>query len=51
MTTFGFITTAQLAAARGVTRQAVTAAVRRGTLTPAHVLPDGAFLFTPEPPK
>lgn len=41
-----FLTTAQLAAARGVSRQAITQAVNRGTLTPAMILANGNYLFT-----
>lgn len=39
------LTTTQLASARGVTRQAVIAAVKRGALTPSITLDNGYFLF------
>lgn len=42
------ITTTQLAAARGVTRQAILAAVNREVLKPAIVLANGHYLFTPD---
>lgn len=44
-TTHQLITTRQLATLRGVSRQAIAAAVKRGTLTPALVLENGNFLF------
>ena len=40
------LTTSQLAEARGVTRQAIAQAVRRGTLAPAVTLENGNYLFT-----
>lgn len=40
------ITTAELAAKLGVTVQAISARVRRGTLTPHAILPNGHYLFT-----
>lgn len=40
------LTTRQLADARGVTRQAITQAVNRGSLTPAVTLANGNYLFT-----
>lgn len=40
------ITTRQLAALRGVSRQAIAAAVKRGAITPALVLDNGNYLFT-----
>ena len=39
------MTTSELAKAHGVTRQAIAARVRRGTLVPAQVLSNGHFLF------
>jgi hypothetical protein len=39
------LTTSELAASRCVTRQAIAAAVKRGTLEPAVVLSNGYFLF------
>ncbi|GAB3118378.1 hypothetical protein [Glaciibacter psychrotolerans] len=48
MTTEQLLTTTQVAAARGVSRQAILAAVKRGTLTPAFTLGNGYYLFEPE---
>ncbi len=46
METSKLIATSELARRRGVTRQAISQAVRRGVLTPAQVLPNGNYLFT-----
>ncbi|WP_166408785.1 type IV toxin-antitoxin system AbiEi family antitoxin domain-containing protein [Labedella phragmitis] len=49
MTTTGpYLTTAQLAAARGVTKQAISKAVREERLEPAIVLRNGYYLFNPD---
>ncbi len=40
------LTSRQLAEARGVSRQAITQAVARGTLKPAFKLANGNYLFT-----
>lgn len=40
------LTTRELAARRGVTRQAITGAVARGSLVPAVTLANGYYLFT-----
>lgn len=45
------ITTTQLAERRGVTRQAILAAVRRGRLVPLITLANGHYLFGDEAPK
>jgi DNA-binding transcriptional MerR regulator len=42
------LTTSELALTRGVTRQAIAAAVKRGALEPAMVLGNGYYLFTPD---
>ena len=39
------LTTSELATARGVTRQAIAAQVKRGTLVPVQITSGGHFLF------
>lgn len=48
MIKLGFITTSELATARGVSRQAILAAVKRGAIVPAAQLANGLYLFDPE---
>lgn len=48
METNHLVTTRELAETRGVTRQAIAQAVRRGTLKPAMKLSNGAYLFNAE---
>jgi DNA-binding transcriptional MerR regulator len=43
--------TTELAAARGVTPQAIRAQVGRGTLTPLYTTSGGAYLFAPDEAK
>ena len=50
METNHLVTTRELAATRGVSRQAIAQAVRRGTLVPAMKLSSGAYLFEAEQP-
>lgn len=45
------VTTTELALSRGVTRQAILLAVKRGTLVPAHTMANGHHLFEPDPDK
>lgn len=46
-----FITTTELATDRGVSRQAILLAVKRGKLKPAAQLANGMYLFEPPAPE